>query len=208
MRFPIALKLGSARTSLCEPQLRERLIVLRVEAGLAISTIGAVPEGVAGLRLPVVFSSQAQSFWCWAACCEMIFRFLDTNQLEQCDLAAAEFAHPCCAQPSSSACNRPLWPEAIYNRYNLPFVKRLESLTFQELKAEIDNNRPVEAYIQWSGSGAHVILLTGYYDNEDVDVMDPLTDGIVRKSFQAVKTADGMGQWTMTYQNLGGSVGG
>lgn len=180
---------------------------LRIVEGVAISRLVPAPPGGTVLTLNVVFSHQRQRLWCWAACCEMIFHFLGTNQFTQCDLATNVFAQPCCATPSSPACNQPLWPEVVYKGLKFPFTKTMRSLTLEEVRKQIDNNRPVQAYIQWSGTGAHVVLLTGYYGNGDVVVMDPLSDAAARKSFDAVTSADGMGQWTMTYHDLGGSVG-
>ncbi|TPI27755.1 hypothetical protein FJW07_31280 [Mesorhizobium sp. B3-1-9] len=180
---------------------------LRAEQGISISVAPPPPGEPTGPILAVEFASQEQSNWCWAACCQMVFHFLAVNKLSQCDLASEEFACSCCSAPSSPQCNKPLWPDGVYRHYHVPFVQKAQALTFVQVKEQIDANRPVEAYIEWNGSGAHVILLAGYYDNGDVVVMDPLSDGPARKSLDSVRDADGMGQWTMTYVDLGGRVG-
>jgi hypothetical protein len=172
---------------------------LRIAQGVTILP----PPAGASAQLNVAYIEQEQDNWCWAACCEMVFNFNGVNNVRQCDMSSAQFGGDCCASPSSSACNQGNWPENTYGHYAFNCTKNSVALSLAAVQAEIDSNRPVEVYYAWTGGGAHVALVIGYYDNGDLEVFDPWSSyGPGRRPYSYVLSAYGMGSWTLTYSNL------
>ena len=160
--------------------------------------------GAAGtVVLPVQYTSQEQTNWCWAACCQMVFRHAGTADRRQCEMATAQFGGQCCAAPGSTACNLGNWPENTYYHYGFNYTRRDTALSFAAVQAEIDAQRTVEIYYRWSDGNAHVALIVGYYGNGDVEVFDPWPSyGPGRRDFSYVRTAYGLGSWQISYTNL------
>jgi hypothetical protein len=93
------------------------------------------------------------------------------------------------------------WPENIYNHWGFSNSRSNGSFSLSSVQFEINNNRPIEPYYAWTGGGAHVAIIRGYYDNGDLEVNDPWY-GASRHTFNDVVTAYGLGTWSMTYYNL------
>lgn len=159
-----------------------------------------------GRTLPVPYLAQEQGNWCWAGCCEMVFHHAGKNiGLTQCQMASDEFGVACCTTPNSAVCNQGNWPHYVYNRYAFGYTQVNRALSFADVQAEIDANRPVEIYYAWTGGGAHVALIIGYLDNGDVVVHDPWGPWAYTSrqfAFSYVLSAYSLGNWTMTYKNL------
>lgn len=160
------------------------------------------PPGASSGTLAITFVPQRLSNWCWAACCEMVFSLFAITR-SQCSLASKQVGLQCCVPTPQPECNSPQWPETIYKAYDLPYVKYGTDLSLQRVRDEIDKGRPVEAYLEWTHGGAHVVLITGYYENGDLEVCDPLGRSSVRKAFSTLQTADGMGRWSASYADFG-----
>ena len=179
-------------------------IPVDVQAVLA-AAMAPGPPGAAANPLTVTYAQQQQTNWCWAACCEMVFHHAGANTtVTQCDMASAEFGGPCCSTPGSAQCNQGNWPQSAYTRFNFGFTFQQRAISFAEVQAEINANRPVEIYYAWTGgASAHVALIVGYYANGDVEVYDPWPSyGPGRRAFSYVQNAYNMGAWTMSYTNL------
>ena len=181
---------------------------LKKYAGTPIPALPAVAApGLAGRTLSVPYLAQEQGNWCWAGCCEMVFHHAGQNSgLTQCAMASAEFGAACCAAPNSGVCNQGNWPENVYSRYGFNYTRLHNAISFAQVKAEIDADRPVEIYYAWTGGGAHVALIIGYLGNGDVVVHDPWGPwGYVSRqfAFSYVQNAYNQGNWTMTYKDLG-----
>ncbi len=174
-------------------------IRITVPAALAAAAPGAVPP-----QLPVPYHPQTENYWCWAACAQMVFDYYHTNTLQQCDLASRQFNQLCCANPSSSACDQGEWPDNVYPKYAMGFTNLNSSMTLSDVTAEISSGRPVEVYYAWTGgAGAHVALIIGVFDNNDVWVHDPWPSyGSGRRAFSFVQSAYGLGAWTISYKNI------
>lgn len=177
--------------------------MLRIVQGTPIAAWAAraVAPAAPPPLLPVPYYAQLQSNWCWAACSQMVFGYYHTNSLQQCDLASRQFNQLCCANPSAAACDQGEWPENVYPKYHMGFSIIKASMSFSDVANEIAQQRPVEVYYAWTGGGAHVALITGVYDNNDVWVDDPYY-GAGRRAFSAVQSGYGLGQWTISYSDI------
>jgi hypothetical protein len=177
--------------------------MLRITQGtpIAIPVQAVAAPGLAPPQLPVPYHPQLQNNWCWAACCQMVFDYYRSNNLQQCDLASRQFGQVCCANPSGTDCDRGEWPDNVYPAYKTGFTRLDRSMTLAEVTAELSNHRPVEVYYAWNGSGAHVALITGVFDNNDVWVHDPYY-GSGRRLFSYVQSAYNMGSWAISYLQI------
>jgi hypothetical protein len=150
---------------------------------------------------------QEQPQWCWAACTASAFDYYG-GMVSQCTLAD-RFSKP---GPEGSCCVTPAignFPHDVDDP--LIFLGLLQELVKQPLgidavKSLVNANRPIIAYIKWSGGGAHVIAITGYVTtssgNQMLIVEDPgggsqtLID-IVTLTNQYGSA--GTGSWTKSY---------
>jgi hypothetical protein len=176
--------------------------VTPIEADIEmLAELQLAPPGAAN-PLGVPFLQQQQTNWCWAACCEMVFRYYGAPDVSQCNMASAQFGLDCCTNhPVGGACNVGNWPERVYPAYNYRCARVDRAYTLAEIKAEIDAGRPVEVYYAWSGGGAHVALVTGYFANDDLQVHDPWY-GTARRAYTFVVNAYNLGSWRITYSDL------
>jgi hypothetical protein len=174
---------------------------LRSDFGKPIPVSRAAEAPAAATLLSVPYRHQEQTNWCWAGCCEMVFLYYNINNVRQCDMASFQFGADCCAAPSSSICNQGNWPENIYPHWGVSCSRSNGSFSLSSVQFEINNDRPVEPYYAWTGGGAHVAIIRGYYDNGDLEVHDPWY-GSNRHTFNDVVAAYGLGAWSITYHNL------
>jgi hypothetical protein len=178
--------------------------MLRNIKGIRIVVPAIAPAAVPMRQLPVPYHPQTQNYWCWAACCQMVFDYYHINALQQCDLASGQFGQGCCANPSSPICDQGEWPQNVYPKYGVGFNLINSSMSLNDVTAELLGNRPVEVYYAWNGgAGAHVALIVGVFDNGDVWVHDPWPSyGSGRRAFSFVQSAYNLGSWTISYSNI------
>jgi hypothetical protein len=178
--------------------------MLRKITGISVPSMAALAAapGAAPTQLPVPYHRQTENNWCWAACAQMVFEYYHTNSLQQCDLASGQFGQVCCANPSSAACDQGEWPDDVYPKYAMGFVRLNSSMSLSDVTTEISNQRPVEVYYAWSGNaGAHVALIVGVFPNGDVWVHDPWY-GSGQRAFSFVQSAYNLGSWTISYSSI------
>jgi hypothetical protein len=150
--------------------------------------------------LPVPMKPQQSNSWCWAASGQMIFDYVGgTVNLRQCDEANHEFLRTdCCGTqactsdascPAGQVCGDTCMPASCNQGGHTEFTPwdftaqntSCAFLSFAQLKAEIDANRPVE--FAWSEgcanptssscfalcgnslTGGHVLVAVGYNDD-------------------------------------------
>lgn len=128
--------------------------------------------------LSVPLYAQQTTMWCWAASGEMIMSFLG-NDVAQCAQANNRFGRTdCCPIPpciNSSSPNYPCvtggWPE--YNKYGFSFSSTPwgTALTWDQLKAQIDGNKPVGFSWGWTGGGGHYMVAKGYSVSSGVNMV-------------------------------------
>jgi hypothetical protein len=165
--------------------------------GVPIPTVAGAPPTI---MLNVSYNSQEQTQWCWAACAEMVFRF-DGNDIKQCVLATEQFGGRCCNSPSSSICNQPGVIVQPYDQHGYRLIYWQGYLSLEELQARLETGRPVEVRYSWYGGGAHVAVVSGYYDDGDLMILDPWY-GPGRRKYSFVVAGYGLGSWTDTYTNI------
>lgn len=154
--------------------------------------------------LPINRVQQDETNWCWAACCLMVFSAAGQTTDQQCDLATKLFGSQCCNSPDSCTCDQGAWPNDAYAAYQYNSQKVQGTVPIETIRQEIDANRPVEVYLLWNGgAAAHVVLVTGYYDDGSLDVLDPANDGKTGQwTYDQLCSAFGNGNWEMTWTGI------
>jgi len=150
---------------------------------------------------------QEQTQWCWSATATSVAKYYNTaSTWTQCRLVNAELGRTdCCSAPSSSDCNQPWTLNTVLTR-----VGHLASLTggstsFADVRAEIDNGRPLGVRIGWSGGGGHFNVLSCYTWHrrpllQSVQVEDPWY-GTSVWDYNTFRSAyQGTGSWTHSYK--------
>jgi hypothetical protein len=113
----------------------------------------------------------------------------------------------CCANPASSACNKPCNATEINKVYAHWGINRefcANAISFDALKAQISLGIPNQAGWRWTGGGGHVILVVGYnHDptNQKVVINDP-GKGRGFITYQQLQNGQGYGSWIATWTNL------
>ncbi|MCC6816724.1 MAG: C39 family peptidase [Saprospiraceae bacterium] len=148
-------------------------------------------------NLSVKYLAQKRSLWCWAACSEMVMRYIDNrtsgntmyNQCEQAFRSMSDDDHcdrhgeACCERdrpcfPCNTTCNHTNWP--IFEMCNFSCKDSYTSnevFSWKMMLKEIDSNRPICITYNWYGGGAHMLVMSGYkiINNQLFDkIMDPL----------------------------------
>ena len=187
---------------------------LRRPSGIPIPLVGRRVGAVSSSRvLAVTVMQQEQTLWCWCACCAMVLLYYGSSQA-QCAIANVGLGHSdCCQDPLPTGCNDTIWTVhptqtdviTVYARFGRTAVHLFGSISFNDLKAEIDAGRPVEVCYAWTGGDSHVALVCGYSVDATeamfVKVNDP-ADNIGLISFASLQTAYGLGTWVETFIKL------
>ncbi|MEO6692694.1 MAG: papain-like cysteine protease family protein [Saprospiraceae bacterium] len=137
--------------------------------------------------LPVKYCAQKQQYWCWAACSEMVMKYLDTNNVhviyEQCALAhstldVTQRNLPCCVSGNlDNACNHTNWP--VFEECGFSCINTDETrdyFSWEDMCQQIDSSKPICLTWNWNCGGAHMIVMDGYKIVEDelfVHLLDP-----------------------------------
>ena len=176
-------------------------MAIRVTSGTVI--VAAPPLGVTNLNVPLI--KQEQTEWCWAACADMVSDFYGNAAVCQCEFANWLFGlSDCCSVPSSSLCNRPAEVTdvcGVYNAFGVQCASSSGTISLAALQYEIDQGRPIEAGLAWTGGGGHAVLVYGYDDHGKVHVHDPMY-GQVAIPYTDLVSAYGHGSWFWTFTNL------
>lgn len=170
-------------------------------------TIATIPlpletdlSGGTAKRLRSFMERQSQSNWCWAACGASVGNYYHgSGSYTQCGIAnKCQGKKTCCT--NASGCNQYGRLDKALEAANSYDTKAAAKASFTTLHDHIDNNQPVGARVKWNGSGAHVMMITGYdTEGEKITIQDPAlgTTTIAYASYPA-KYHNG-GTWTHTY---------
>jgi Papain-like cysteine protease AvrRpt2 len=176
--------------------------------------------GEASGRLGVNTVSQLpRDEWCWAACAEVVLRFLG-SPIAMCEVAGRKLGrNDCC--PSSEVCDVGLdvgEVDVAFDRAGLA-ANRFGALTFEQVRAQIEGapalgtaglqlpRRPVVAGIAWATSGGHLIVISGWRvvgSKHFVKVNDPIyTSGdILFEDLESHYGPNNNGRWAHTWADL------
>ena len=111
--------------------------------------------------LPVNLRPQQTILWCWAASCQMVTEYIGNKTINQCNQASDYFNKSCCNSPTSLACINGGWPQL--DRYGFSFKRtRGQALSWDDLKGQIDREKPFCFSWRWTGGGGHMMVVIGY----------------------------------------------
>ncbi|HZH97879.1 MAG TPA: papain-like cysteine protease family protein, partial [Fimbriimonadaceae bacterium] len=121
--------------------------------------------------LNLVLRPQETGMWCWAASGQMCMEFVGRRTIAQCLQANNRFGLiVCCTTPVPGVCVVGGWPE--FSKYGFTFKRTSNrALTWAELVAEIDANRPIAFSWHWPGGGGHMMVAYGYSDETGVQMV-------------------------------------
>jgi hypothetical protein len=165
--------------------------------------------GAAGNELPIGYVHQEKNNWCWCACAKMVLQHFGNAGIEKCEIADIAFKrNDCC---SGDHCNLSLpmkdAPNSIVGLYGDCgiLVDHIDgALSYEQVTAEIDNKRPVEASLLREDGGEHVVIVYGWrkVDGRDkVLVHDPWR-GVAVIEHERLASAYGEGKWSSTLVNF------
>jgi len=149
---------------------------------------------------------QQQTNWCWAAVSASVSAFFKPSTTwTQCVTVNAEFGRTdCCTNGSSSDCNKAWYLDKGLTRTGNFVSMSAGAGTMADVKAEIDNNRPLCARIGWSGGGGHAVALDGYNQDFNMVAVDDPWYGPSDVDLTVFQTAyKGSGTWTHKYKVKG-----
>lgn len=190
--------------------------------GFLDETMAVLPEeasvgpGEPHYRLGVATVSQRpKELWCWAACVEMILRFLGAP-LDKCSIAGLQLGMDNCCGPSSAVCDRALSVEGIgeaFGRVQLA-GNLYKALKFETIQKHINGDPaagtspcPLVAAIEWSNGGGHLVVISGWRTSGAIrylKVNDPwYTTGDIRyEDFETKYGPNNNGRWVFTWADF------
>lgn len=186
---------------------------LRRPSGIPIPLVGRrVGAAPSSEMLLIPLMAQEQTLWCWCACCVWFWRTMAPRRRSARSLTPASVtriaAKTRCQQAATiqSGPSIPIQPDIItvYARFGRSAIHLFGSISFDDLKVEIDGNpgRPVDVCYAWTGRDSHVALVCGYSVDpagaQFVKVNDP-ADNIGLISFASLQSAYGLGTWVETF---------
>jgi len=154
--------------------------------------------------LNFTMQAQTQSNWCWAATSNSVSHFYSAllNPWSQCKIAAAELGQTCCTSPVPGPCNVPWYlDKALTRTQNFVSIKG-GTLTWEEVKAQIDAGLVVGTRIGWSGGGGHFMAIYGVskiFNTKYFHIDDPIYGKSVLTVSQFSTNYQGSGTWTHSY---------
>ncbi len=151
---------------------------------LSAQKTGTVARKKKVLKVPLI--RQENPMWCWAASTQMILDYMG-DSVTQCEQVSDVLPEEdCCALLSSKEqlskpekkarrkCKRKgNWPIFDKLGFDADLTDTTTALSWDELKQEIENNRPVAFAWNWKGGGSHMMVVRGYADPHWVYINDP-----------------------------------
>lgn len=146
---------------------------------------------------------QTQTNWCWAATSKSVSFYYSSflNPWTQCKIASAELGQTCCTTPVPGPCNVPWYLDRALTRTN-NFVELKGPMTWESVKAEIDEGLVVGTRIGWSGGGGHFMAIYGVskiLGTKYFHIDDPIYGKSLLTVNQFSTNYQGSGSWTHSY---------
>lgn len=139
-------------------------------------------SGQAGKRLAMRYHRQHTQVWCWAASIAMVVEYLKGGRIEDCEVLSLydrRFGGPgrCCE--GDPRCQRGSMPGEIGpilgNIFDVHGRILDRGLTWSEIVSNIDDDKPIIAWVWNSPTSAHVVVIVGYRQPRVILIFDPLT---------------------------------
>jgi hypothetical protein len=174
-----------------------------VPLGLSEAAGGGAP-GV-NKSLAFLVQHQNQTNWCWAAVTASIAAYYQNKGWTQCRVVNDRLGQVvCCQDGSSTTCNQPFYLDQALGRVGNLANYVASPLTMNQIRTEIDANRPIGVRIGWMNGGGHFITVRGYSDQGVVDVQDPWYGASTVDYVTFVSRYHGFGKWTHSYRSVPG----
>lgn len=147
---------------------------------------------------------QIKSNWCWSATAKSVSHFYSSllNPWTQCKIAAAELGLSCCNTPTPNGCNVPWYLDRALSRTQNYASMASGTLSWEAVKAQLDQGLVVGARIGWSGGGGHFMVIYGVSKIGSIKYFH-IDDPIYGKSVLTVANFNtnyqGSGTWTHHY---------
>lgn len=121
---------------------------------------------------PAAWPVQQADRWCWSATADLIMSSFGHTSWKQCIQAddafpGKETPRTCCDNPESTLCNRTGWPR--FELYNFNSFSSLTPPTWDQIKDEIDRERPIATAVKFFdpmrpgvSRGGHMGTVAGY----------------------------------------------
>lgn len=191
-------------------------MALRQTVGITIPQPAAPAAPIAfGAAIGIPLRAQRASYWCWAACTEMVGCGVTPQiAVQQCSLASNHVpgASAGCCQALNSSCNRGLSAAAILGVIQGTVASNATQhgpLSKSALDGELVSGRPVEVGWLWNVGGGHVVLVVDVKSSEDGnDIYTVLDPWPVNKGatttlrFAGIQTAQSQGVWDCSFADL------
>mgnify|MGYP001799770388 CR=1 FL=1 len=151
---------------------------------------------------------QEMSNWCWAALSVGLSSYYHQEVLSQ-----EYIVHQLLEVPEKGST-----PDDYNKEYRLDFAFQFVNVfshwslgkpSFDRIKVEINQGRPIGVRIQWYKGGAHYVLLTGYKDEDrSVKIEDPMRGKFYMKMDDFPKEfRNGGAVWAETFWTQKGNIG-
>ncbi len=156
----------------------------------AVSDMGTV--NISGVR-------QQRTNWCWAACSESILRFFGHSVSQSNVVAYVKGNH----LPNEGATDDEVQDGLAH--WSVSGTVKANSLSYNNIKSEINDNKPIYAGWSWNSGGGHGLVIDGYdgisSSSGYVEYMDP-ADGAFHSLSYTSFVSNSQHVWDGTVHNL------
>lgn len=147
--------------------------------------------------------AQTQTQWCWAATATSVSHFYSfLSPWTQCKVASQAMGTTCCVTPVPSPCNQPWYLNLALDITDNFVSYQSGTITWSQIRDELDKGLVVGARIGWSGGGGHFMVIYGVSRVGSLQYLH-IDDPIYGKSTLPYNTFatnyQGSGTWTHTY---------
>lgn len=161
--------------------------------------------------------NQEQTYWCWAAVTEAVWRLLDRDHARtQCQIATDNLPRPpaggCCGTTRGGPCDSTSRLDYALSRAGCLNGNRQPPLSFEQLREEIDKGLPVAIHIEWPDGSGHYIAATNWMTHsggrQAVRISDPDGPNVDEVPFAALESAytSRRGSWSTSYLTKRGAA--
>lgn len=125
-------------------------------------------------KVPVKGVRQQQTYWCWAACAEMILNKFSIEK-NQCEIVSRTLGiDECCEDGSTADCNQPLKISRVtelYEAYGINVTYRDGDLSMDEIVEHVSANHVLKVGLVWWDPpfSGHAVIINGYDLADDDD---------------------------------------
>lgn len=155
------------------------------------------------LVLQFDMESQTQSNWCWAATSKSVSKFYSAlSPWTQCKVASEGLDKTCCDSPVPSACNISWYLDKALDITHNYVSMQSGTITWSQVKQELEKGLVVGARIGWSGGGGHFMVIHGVSKSDGVEYLhidDPIYGKSTLTYDQFATNYQNSGTWTHTY---------